>query len=132
MKTILKAALGVAMLAGATAAATAPAEARVGVFLNFGGPGYYGPPAPPYYGPPRPYYDDCYGPYFAPRCDYPAYYGPVFYDGFWVNSPRYREFHGRREFWVRNGWHSDVRFRSGGPGHGGPRGGGERGGWHHR
>ena len=112
MKTFVKTALAAAALAGTVLAAAAPAQAAVGFSFGFGAPAY----GPRYYGPPPAYYD-CYGPYYYNRCGYPVYGDPVFYDGIWFNSAPYRSYGGHREFWVHNGWHSDVRV--GGRGGGG-------------
>ncbi len=116
MRKIVKASLAAAALAGAGAAAAAPAQAGVNFSIGVGAP-YYAPryyaPPPRYYGPPPGY--DCYGPYYYDRCGYQVYGEPVFYNGFWINNAPYRYYGGRREFWVHDGWHSDVRF--GGRGH---------------
>jgi hypothetical protein len=111
MKTFAKGILGSLLLAGAVVAATAPAEARVGVSVNLGvfapGPVVAGPaPVLPGY---------CYGPYYYSNCAYAAYGEPVFWNGYWYNAPPYRFVRGRREFWLRGGWHDEgrVQFRGG-------------------
>ena len=102
MKKIFKAALAAAVIAGAGGAAV-PAEAAVGFSFGFSTPGYgYRAPPPAY---------NCYGPYYYARCGYSVWGGPVFYNGFWFNSVPYREYRGRREFWIHHGWRGDVRFR---------------------
>jgi hypothetical protein len=54
----------------------------------------YGPACDPYYGCPDDYYDQ---PYFD---------GALFYDGAWLNGPFfYRDYGGRRQYWVHGGWH---------------------------
>ena len=41
------------------------------------------------------------------------YYGEVYYDGSWLNGPfYYRDYGGRRQFWIHGGWH-DGQFRGG-------------------
>jgi len=55
----------------------------------------------PYYGCP----DDIY--------DLPLYYGQVYWGDSWYPGPfYYRDFGGRRQFWVHGGWH-DGNFRGG-------------------
>jgi hypothetical protein len=49
MRKILLAIAACATLAGGMAATTAPAEAKVRVFLGIGSPGYYDPYYDPYY-----------------------------------------------------------------------------------
>ena len=94
MKTIMKAALGVALF-GAAAFVTAPAEARGHVSVGIG----IGVPGPVYA-------DPCYGPDPDPGyCGYPVYAEPVFYEGVWYDHPRYRVIGGRRAFFVHGGWH---------------------------
>ena len=40
--------------------------------------------------------------------NYPVYYCPVFYDGFWFRGPvYYRIYYGQPFFWVHGGWHED-------------------------
>jgi hypothetical protein len=106
MMGFANAALGALMLAGATFAMTAPASAYVGIEFGFGGPGFA-------FGDPCDYYD-----YYAESppwglppdyCDYPVYFEPVFFDGFWYRGPiYYRWTHGRRLFWLHGGWHQDA------------------------
>jgi hypothetical protein len=91
MKTFAKFALGALMVAGAatatTAATTSPAEARVTVGFDIGGPGYYGG----YYGPPRGYYG------------YPAYYDPYYYPPpRYYGRPYWRPYRG---YYGYRGWH---------------------------
>jgi hypothetical protein len=113
-KTLIRAALGATVLAGATLAA-APADARVSVGIGIGVPGYYGG-----------YADPCYRPYPYPEyCGYPVYSGPVFIGGAWhTGAWRYRFVNGHRAFWWRGGWHG------GHWGHGGHWYGPRHGGWH--
>jgi hypothetical protein len=106
MKTIAKATLGALALAAAAFGTAAPANAAVGFSFGFGVPGrsYYPPPR--YYGPPPRAYDRCYDSYYGPAdCHYPLYSGPVYFGGTWIDGRfPYRDFDGRREFWVHNGW----------------------------
>jgi hypothetical protein len=66
------------------------------------------------------YYDDGYygGGYGSGYCDsygcpgnywdMPVYYGSVYYGGSWINGPfYYRDYGGRRQFWLRGGWRDD-------------------------
>ena len=105
MKILAKAALGAAMLAAATFATTAPASAYVGIEFGFGGPGFA-------FGDPCEYYDyyDEPPPWGLPPdyCDYPVYFEPVFFGGYWYRGPiYYRWAHGRRMFWLHGGWRED-------------------------
>jgi hypothetical protein len=88
-----------------------------------GGSGYYDDG---YYG--DGYYDDGYdSPYAGAEygqdaygyCDeygcpgdywnLPVYYGSIFYDDAWINGPLYyRDWGGRRQYWVRGGWRYDA------------------------
>ena len=82
----------------------------------YGPSGYYGAPgySPGYYG--SEYDDPCFDD--ASYCDYAYYEGPVWWGGAWYGGPhRWRETDGHREFWIRHGWHADVRL-------------GDRGSWH--
>ena len=56
MRKIILGLAAAAALAGGVAATTAPAEAKVHVFLGFGAPGYYDPYYDPYYAPSYPVY----------------------------------------------------------------------------
>lgn len=113
MKSFARAALGVLLLAGATFGATAPAAAaEVGISFGFGGPGYA-------LGDPCDYYDYYDGPppWGLPPdyCDYPVYFEPVYFDGYWYRGPiYYRWNHGRRLFWLHGGWREDG-WRGGRP-----------------
>jgi len=81
-------------------------------------PGYYDGYAD-YGGPGGGYYDDGYYDYAgggycdAWGCpdgyyDMPLYYGSVYYGGSWFNGPHYyRDYGGRRQYWIHGGWHSD-------------------------
>ena len=121
MKRIAKLALGALLMAGTAFAVAAPASAQVSFGIGMGGPGYYGPPRYAVCNPYSRYYD----PYYCG--DYGDYYGPpLFIDGFWFNSGRYRNWHGQRQYWVHNGWRG-----YGGGGYGGGFGGGHGGGGHH-
>jgi hypothetical protein len=43
--------------------------------------------------------------------DYPIYYCPVFYHGYWYRGPVYYRYrHGAPYFWVRGGWHRDEWY----------------------
>lgn len=106
MKFLAKALLGAAMLAGASVAFAAPASATVDVGVSFGldGPGYGFDPCD-YYD----YYDEP-PPWGLPDdyCDYPVYFEPVFFDGYWYRGPiYYRWTHGRRVFWLNGSWRED-------------------------
>lgn len=113
MKKLAMAALGALMMAGTTAATTAPAEARVVVGFGIGGPDYY---------PDR--VCDPYSRYYDPyRCDdeddyySDYYYDPIFFGGEWYRGPfRYRSYHGYREYYVHGGWHRNE-WRGGSRGH---------------
>jgi hypothetical protein len=105
MKSFAKVALGALMMAGATFAMTAPASAYIGIEFGFGGPDFA-------FGDPCDYYDyyDEPPPWGLPPdyCDYPVYFEPVFFDGYWYRGPiYYRWTHGRRLFWLHGGWHED-------------------------
>jgi hypothetical protein len=107
MKKIAMAAMGALMAAGVTAATTAPAEARVTIGIGIGGPGYgYGGGYyPPSFCDP---YSYNYNPYRCDRWRYGRdyYYDPIYFGGVWYRGPfRYRDYGGRREFFVRGGWH---------------------------
>jgi hypothetical protein len=109
MKRFAKLALGAVLMAGAATAMATPADARVSIGIGIGVPGggYYGPAYRynAYCDPYSPYYDpyDCRG--YGPS-EY--WYDPVFIGGEWFYGPhRYREWGGRREFWVHGGWHHD-------------------------
>ena len=107
MKTFSKAVLGSLLLAGAAVATAVPAEARVGLSIGLGvfAPPVVVAPAPP---PPAPVYampEYCYGPAYYTYCSYPVYGEPVYWNGYWYSNAPYRVIGGRREFWVRGGWH---------------------------
>src|ERR1051326_3090948 len=45
----------------------------------------------------------------------PVYYGPVFWNGYWYDGPLYyRDWFGRRQFWIHGGWRYDE-WRGPGP-----------------
>jgi len=127
MNIIKKAALGLAMLAGATALTTTAADARVTVGFGFGGAGYYGgydnrvcDPYSRWY---DPYRCDAYG-------DDDYYNGPVFIDGLWLNGGyRSRWYGGHRQFYYNNGWHGGSGWNHGGFSHGGGHWNGGGGHW---
>ncbi|HEX4534554.1 MAG TPA: hypothetical protein VH000_10015, partial [Rhizomicrobium sp.] len=102
MKTFGKMAIAAAMIAGASMAVTAPAEARVAVRIGVGVPSpayYYGPG----YYPPGPC--DAYTNYYDGDCGYSVYNGPVAFDGVTVGGPHYyRWYGGQPYFWYRGGW----------------------------
>lgn len=71
------------------------------------------------------YDDDAYDDYAMGYCDeygcpedfydLPVFYGDVFYDGAWLTGPLYyRDWYGRRQFWIHGGWrygnHRGGRF----------------------
>ncbi len=100
MKMALKSAF--LLLAGSFALTAMPAAAHVGISVNLG---LFGPPVPP---PPPPAYvlpEYCYGPGYYTACAWPAYREPVYWNGYWYNDAPYRVVRGRREFWVKGGWH---------------------------
>lgn len=104
MKVLAKTALGAWMLAGALLSA-APASAQVGIDFGWNGADYA-------FGDPCDYYDyyDAAPPWGLPPdyCDYPVYFEPVFFDGYWYRGPiYYRWNHGHRLFWLHGGWRSD-------------------------
>ncbi len=106
MKTVAKMTLGALLLMGAAVAVSAPASAGVGISFGWYGPGF----AP--FSDPCDYYDyyDEPPPWGLPPdyCDYPVYFGPVFWDGFWYRGPiYYRWYGGERLFWLHGGWHRD-------------------------
>src|SRR5882724_6147756 len=69
-----------------------------------------------YYGPDTGYCDpgyDCPDDYY----DLPLYYGDVYYGNNWYNGPfYYRDYGGRRQYWVHGGW----RYGNNRGGHFGP------------
>jgi hypothetical protein len=103
MKIYAKTLLSALMLAGASFAFSAPAAAQVDFGISFGyGDGFTGFDPCDYYD----YYDEP-PPWGLPDdyCDYPVYYEPVFFDGYWYRGPiYYRWNHGRRVFWLNGGW----------------------------
>lgn len=93
MKTILKSAIAVAALAGATALIPGAAIAGVSLSIGVGVPGavYVSP-----YGADYVAYDDDY------------YYDPIYIGGAWYHGPyRWRMEHGERVFFVDGRWHRD-------------------------
>lgn len=88
MRKLLLAVAAAATLAGGIVAATAPAEAKVHVFIGVGAPGYIDP----YYNP------DYYGPGFYPD----PYYPDPYYAGY--HPRRHHMHHPVRCKWVR-AWH---------------------------
>jgi hypothetical protein len=126
MNIIKKAALGLAMLAGATALTTSAADARVTVGIGIGG-GYYGH-GPAVCDP----YSRWYDPY---RCDrYDDYYGDDYYYGsptIYFGGYGGRGWHGG---YHGGGYHGGFGHGGGFGGHGGGfggHGGGHGGGHHH-
>ncbi|MDE1937698.1 MAG: hypothetical protein KGI68_01640 [Alphaproteobacteria bacterium] len=108
MKRFGKVALGALMLAGAAALTATPASAGVDVGISFGwgGPGYM-PFSNPcdYYD----YYDEP-PPWGLPPdyCEYPVYFEPVYYGGYWYRGPiYYRWSGGERLYWLNGGWRHD-------------------------
>jgi hypothetical protein len=131
MKKLALAALGALMMAGTTAATTAPAQARVSIGIGIGVPGGYYPPS--YCDP----YSYRYDPYLCNRERYyDYYYEPIYFGGSWYRGPfRHRYWHGYHQYWVGGGWHRNE-WHGGHPGHhdwhGGWHGGGDHhGGGHH-
>jgi len=147
MKNVAKLALGALLMMGTATAVTAPASAGVGFGVSFGwdGPGYVP------FGDPCAYYDyyDAPPPWGLPPdyCEYPVYFGPVYWGDMWYRGPiYYRWNNGYRLYWINGGWRRDqwrggampsVRWddrggfrggvgrggREGGQGWSGPRGG---------
>ena len=106
MKWYANAALGAVLLAGAAALTAMPASAQ-SVGFSFG----YGPDAPAF-SDPCAYYDyyDQPPPWGLPPdyCDYPVYFEPVFFDGYWYRGPIYYRWEdGERLFWLNGGWRRD-------------------------
>jgi hypothetical protein len=106
MKMILKSAIAVAALAGATVSMSSPAFAGVDVSVGIGIPGAI-------YGPGYSAYDDQY------------YYEPIYIGGYWYHGPyRWQMRHGQRMFFVDGRWRHDewrggarpnsITFRNGG------------------
>ena len=102
MHVISRAVVGSLMLTGAALATAVPAEARVGVSVNFG---LFAPAVPVVRAPAYVLPEYCYGPGYVVACSYPVYGEPVFWNGYWYPNPRYRFVRGRREFWINGGWH---------------------------
>lgn len=101
MKGFLKTAFAATLLS-ATAFSTAPAQAGVSIGLSFGLPGAVG-----FSYDSGGYCDDwgCPDEYW----DMPVYYGPVYFEGRWVNGPLYyRDWRGERMYWIRGGWRRDT------------------------
>lgn len=115
MKLTAKAALGALMFAGASIALAAPASAQVDFGISFGyGDGLSGFDPCDYYD-----YYDAPPPWGLPEdyCDYPVYFEPVFFDGYWYRGPiYYRWYHGRRVFWLNGGWR-ETHWNGSPPGH---------------
>jgi hypothetical protein len=113
MNRIGKVALSALMLTGATAFFAAPASAQDDLGFSFGiGPGFVP------YSDPCDYYDyyDEPPPWGLPPdyCNYPVYFEPVYYDGYWYRGPIYsRWYGGERLFWLNGGWRHDE-WRGGG------------------
>ena len=107
MNRIGKIALSTLMLTGAAAFFAAPASAQDDLGFSFGiGPGFVP------YSDPCDYYDyyDEPPPWGLPPdyCDYPVYFEPVYYDGYWYRGPIYsRWYGGERLFWLNGGWRHD-------------------------
>jgi len=134
MKRFSRAALSAMLLAGAALFATSPARADVGIGFSFGyDGGYYNDPCayydyynePPPWGLPSDY------------CNYPVYFEPVYWDGYWYRGPIYsRWYGGQRLYWLNGGWRHDewrgarpsIRWTDRG-GYGGRSGYGGRGGY---
>lgn len=111
----VKTVYGALALWGALVAWTAPADAGTEVGISFG---WYGPGVIPF-GDPCAYYDyyDIAPPWGLPPdyCDYPVYFGSVFWDGLWYRGPiYYRWYGGERLYWLNGGWHRDS-WRGGRP-----------------
>jgi len=101
MKAFWKWTMSAALLVGGAMATASPASAGLGFSISIGVPGAVG-------------FDYSSGGY----CDrwgcpdgfwnYPVWYGPVFVDGVWYQGPVYwRDWGGRRWYWVHGGWHRD-------------------------
>lgn len=99
MKTIWKAALTALSLAGAGALSGCAYDGDYyyggGVSAGYGG--YYGGGYCDSWGCPDNYWD------------MPLYYGSFYYGGRWYDGPHYyRDFGGRRQYWVQGGWRDDA------------------------
>ncbi len=100
MKTYWKGVLAALALGTAATAAAAPAKAQDfgvtvgphgGIGFSYDSGGYCDDQGCP---------DDFW--------DMPVYYGPVFWDGQWFDGPvYYRDWYGRRQFWIDGGWRFD-------------------------
>jgi hypothetical protein len=69
--------------------------------------------APGYYDTAYDYrYSDCYGPYPASYCAYPAYSGTVVIGGTYYDGLRYRDTRFGREYYLRDRWvRSEPTYR---------------------
>ncbi len=106
MRDFATATLRALLIAVAIFATTSPAPAYVDVGISFGFAG------PDYTFDPCDYYDyyDAPPPWGLPAdyCDYPVYFEPVFYDGFWYRGPiYYRWYRSQRVFFLNGSWHAD-------------------------
>lgn len=102
MKTTAKALLGALLLAGASFTS---ASAQIDVGISFGSDVPYGFDPCDYYD----YYNEP-PPWGLPDdyCDYPVYFEPVYFDGYWYQGPiYYRWYHGKRKYWLHGGWRED-------------------------
>lgn len=96
------------LVAGAEFASAVPAEAGVSAGISFGwyGPGY------PAFADPCDYYDyyDEAPPWGLPPdyCEFPVYFGSVFWGGTWYRGPIYYRWDGgHRLYWLNGGWRTD-------------------------
>jgi hypothetical protein len=100
-----KTAFSALLLAGAALFVAAPARAEVAIGFSFGYDGGYFSDPCDYYN----YYSEP-PPWGLPPdyCDYPVYFEPVFWDGYWYRGPiYYRWYGGERLFWLNGGWRRD-------------------------
>lgn len=115
MKSVGRVIFGLWLAFGGLVAVSPPAEAGTDIGISFGwfGPGYVP------FGDSCAYYDyfDAPPPWGLPPdyCDYPVYFGTVFWNGIWYRGPiYYRWYGGERLFWLNGGWHRDG-WRGGRP-----------------
>jgi hypothetical protein len=107
MKMIAKTIIAASIL-GTAIALTAPASAGVRIGISFG---WFGAGVAPF-ADPCDYYDyyDEAPPWGLPPdyCDYPVYFGSIFWGGTWYRGPIYYRWDGgRRLYWLNGNWHAD-------------------------
>lgn len=115
MKRAAKWLCGALLAAGGMLISAAPAEAGASAGISFG---WYGPGAPAF-SDPCDYYDyyDEAPPWGLPPdyCEFPVFFGPVYWGGTWYRGPIYYRWDGgRRLYWLNGGWRIDA-WRGGPP-----------------